>query len=235
MPGTVTGVLLFVILLAPGVSYSAVRRLTYPEREKSTFRETAGTVFVSAACLVVALLGFALLRAIWPSATTDVGELIRHPDRFFRQHYVEVFLWALGIILFASGVGALLAWRLPSPERAHFESAWHELFVVGWLNAYSDEPKAKMWKRLVSRQRRRPGPVFVGCELHDGSYISGVLNSFSTEVEETEDREISLVAPISYRPGGADEAQKLEVGTISVSARQLKFVAASYLPRGHVW
>lgn len=231
MPSTVAGVVIFGMLLAPGLCYSAARRLAYPERDKSPLRETAGTVFVSLLCLLASLALCGGVRTLWPHVTPDVGRFVQAPGGYFQGHYLEVALWAVGFVLLASLVAAALAWYTPSPQRPHFNSAWRELFVCGWFKAFEeDEPN---W---VSRHRSHDGPgtVFVGCELADGTHLSGVLNSYSTESDETSDREVTLVPPILYRPKGCDRALPLEhAGMVSVSARHIKFVTATYYPRDH--
>lgn len=41
MPTTLTGLLLFVVLLLPGISYVAIRERGTPRQARSAFRETA--------------------------------------------------------------------------------------------------------------------------------------------------------------------------------------------------
>ena len=69
-----------------------------------------------------------------------------------------------------------------------------------------------------------------GCELTDGTHIAGTLCTNSTSVEETADRDIALVAPITYRPDEATaEAVLDDVGIVIVNAERIKFLTITYV------
>jgi hypothetical protein len=70
---------------------------------------------------------------------------------------------------------------------------------------------------------------YVGCELKDGTYVAGQLYNFSPESDEIPDRELTMSAPITYRPSGSEESSTLEVSAIIVSAREIKLLTVTYL------
>jgi Family of unknown function (DUF6338) len=90
-----------------------------------------------------------------------------------------------------------------------FESAWYKLF-----HGHEDEI------------------VYCGCTLEDGTWVGGYLKSYSTEVQETADRELILVAPIRLRPAEMDTAVGFDPSAFVVSARRLMFLDVRYLEEG---
>jgi hypothetical protein len=67
-------------------------------------------------------------------------------------------------------------------------------------------------------ERYRDAKVYGGC----GSYLGGDLLTYNSDEDETEDREVALAAPITYRAAETDDPVELvDVGAVSVSARQI--------------
>ena len=127
--------------------------------------------------------------------------------------YAYLGWWALGLLALACAFGFVLGRWPPKfapvfAEDITFTSAWWDLF-----------------------ERYRDAKVYVGCELEDGSYLGGDLLTYNSDEDETENRELALAAPITFRASEADDDVELDdVGAVSVSARQIKFLTVSYLP-----
>lgn len=213
MPSSFTGLVLFVLLLAPGFAFAAQRERRAPRRQRSVFGETVLLGLTSFLCDAAAILIFGALRAIIPGHTPDVGRLVRDGQSYFEAQYAYLGWWTLGLLALACGFGFVLGRWPPrfAPVFADditFTSAWWDLF-----EQYPDST------------------VYVGCELEDGSYLGGELFTYNSDEDETEDRELALSAPITYRSAGTDDEVELEdVGAVSVSARRIKFMTVTYLP-----
>ena len=63
--------------------------------------------------------------------------------------------------------------------------------------------------------------------MEDGSWIGGYVRSFSTEVEETADRELLLTRP-TFRTKDASDTTRLR-GSVVVSARRILFLEIAFL------
>jgi hypothetical protein len=220
VPTTIVGLVILVVLLLPGMTYRVSRDAQDPTPGHSAFRETAAIVTVSALAHGVTLAGFAIARTWGPtSITPDIGQLLRPKSGYFGDHYARVFLWAAGLMLLSCALSALAgAWRpgalmkrLPSAQ-VDFRSAW--------------------WKQLRAGQPAGH-TIYLGCELDDGSYVSGELLSFATGTEETADRDLVLTGDLGYRPPGSNEPQEFNLGasTLIVSARRIKFITVNYAPK----
>ncbi|MGY6656463.1 DUF6338 family protein [Amycolatopsis sp. TRM77291] len=187
MPTTLTGVVLFVVLLLPGVAYVAIRERNFPDQKKSPFRESATVATVSVAANVFTILVVTVLAACFPGKVPDVGRLILDGSVYFRANLPMVLWWSLGAMMFAivssSTVAFIVAHRSPHPSAM---SSWWILF---------DELKGEN------------DDILVNCILDDGSRVEGSVLSFSTAADETQDRDLVLTSPISYAYEKEQESQ----------------------------
>jgi hypothetical protein len=213
VPSTFTGLVLFVVLLAPGFAYAAARDRRFPERTSSAFRESTRVVLASVAFDAISLTIFALMRSFSPSLTPDIGRLVRDGGGYLRMHYASVTAWSCALLALAAIVAVATATVAPRPDGTlHVESSWWLLFHT--------------YPRVNGATEIR-----VGCELVDGSYVAGKLQHFAFQAEETGDRELALGQPLDYRPDTGDvssrhlESQQL----VTISARQIKFMTVAYL------
>jgi uncharacterized protein DUF6338 len=230
VPTTVVGVLLFVLLLAPGFAYMLRRRRERPAAAVSSFQETVTLALVSLACDIIVLLAFALLRALLPNHTPDVGALIRGPEQYLEQHYAAVGFWLLSLLL----VACLLAVALASREvGAGATKLVRRLSWLSWLAPKPDSgPQSiSLWWKLF--EWYKDGPIHVGCELDDGSFVAGWLWSYNHNEPESPDRDLAVSAPITFRAAGSDTAVTLErVNVVAISARRIVSLHVSYVIDG---
>src|SRR5215472_17558394 len=139
MPTTLTGLLLFIVLLLPGFAYAVGRERYGPERHPSAFRETAAVVVTSVISEIAVLILFALARSFWPSVTPDVGKLVRGGSAYLRANYREFAIWGIGLLALAvvlayaasTPVGRKAAASVPFLfAKEQGGSAWWQLFRV---------------------------------------------------------------------------------------------------------
>jgi hypothetical protein len=221
MPTTLTGLLLFVVLLLPGFGYLVGKERTGTERRMSPFRETVSIVAASVTCELIAAVAFAALRALWPSGTPNVGELVRNGGAYLRGgngvpgHYAQVALWAVGLLVFsvALAYGATLPLVRGFVER-RFGPYPHVSTVSAW------------W--ILFRRWPRDRAVEIACTLDDGSQIRGMFGSFNIAEDDSPDRDLILRAPIRYRPPGDTEMHDYDVSAVCVAARNIVAMFVSY-------
>ncbi|MFF9914863.1 DUF6338 family protein [Streptomyces sp. NPDC013457] len=215
MPATFTSLLLFIILLAPGFTYAAVRDRHRPERTSTALRETSRVVLASVGFNAAALIFFACVRIVAPGQTPDVGRIVRDRDRYVHAHYAETLMWAAALLLLAVLFAVLVARFLPR-------------------RTFSVNPESSAWWVLFDMNARANGTewIRVGCELIDGSYLAGQVHHYSPNPEETGDRELALGPPFEYRPGPDGEQRDLtDTHRVVISARQIKFLGVTYFSR----
>ena len=99
VPTTLSGLLLFVVLLLPGFAYIVGRERHITGQQFSPFRETAVVVAASVSSELVVLVVFAIVRTLLPSLTPNVGALVRDRGGYLRGngaqagHYGQVAIW----------------------------------------------------------------------------------------------------------------------------------------------
>jgi Family of unknown function (DUF6338) len=207
MPTSLVGLVLFVVLLAPGMVYVRRRERQQAATPVSALRETTTIVLASVTCelLVAGLL--AVARVVWPAGTPDVGALVRDPASAVRAGYASLTLWAVGLVASASLV-ALVAAAVNLPAR--IGGLVRRMRWLAWLVVPPTEgitPSAVWWNLLYARYPA--ASVHVGCVLDDGSYVDGWLSEFDPSPVASPDRELVLATPIRYRPPGADAGYQL--------------------------
>jgi hypothetical protein len=221
VPSTLAGFVLFAIGLAPGLAFVLAQQRVAPHQTLSAFRETALVVCVSLAVDVVVLAAFAVMRAITPPGTPDVGRLVREPVTYLRASYLLVFWWSVALLAVAvalaawvgSGTARRIVSRLPGVSLAA-QSDPHESRSSAWWLLFREQAGVR---------------VHLGCTLVDGSFVSGWLLSYNMSADDVADRDISLAAPIHYRPPGASEANEVtRTSAVIVSARQLSVLFVSH-------
>jgi hypothetical protein len=194
VPSSLLGLALFVVLLAPGLAYVLRHEQVVPARAYSGFRESLRVIFVSVACLTVTALLLALLRGLFPAITPDVGDVIKDPSGSVRRHHAELAWWALASVLFATLLGAVVA----DPRVVGFLHATSKAKSVRWLTGATNTGirPVSAWYRVMHLFDDNQGPVMVGSQMDDGTYVEGRLFSFNAAAEDHQDRDILLSAPL---------------------------------------
>lgn len=220
MPGTITGLLVFIAMLIPGFIHYSWRRRLVPMSSDSPLLETAKLVTVSLITNVVAIGVFALGRVIWPEGLLDPQEFLLGPGAFFANNPGETLLTGVGILVIACGLALGIA-EQPGPLKQAAEwfaptildtSAWYEAFEE--LND-------------VDRDKY----VHAGCTLRDGGFLSGLLAWYSTDTDEGEARDLALAPPF-YRQAHGTEADMTGVSRVVLSARDIIAMEVSLVDEG---
>ena len=230
MPETLGGLALFAALLVPGFVYLERRESRQAGQQLTPLRETGQILFASLICDAVILALLALLRALAPGLTPDVGAFVRGDGNFWRTHYREPLVWGVP----ALGAACALAAMVAVPPR-----------FVGTLASALGSTESPLRQEIGRRQRPRivaesgwstaflahPDRVpCLGVTLQDDTYLFGRLFSWNPEIEETADRALVLAGPIVIRSPGGMATQALDADAVVISADQIRLVTVSYLP-----
>lgn len=216
MPTTLTGLLLFVVILLPGITYVAIRERKTPEQRRSAFRETAAVATVSIAANAAALTLFSLVHTLWPDATPEVDRAVQDMDVYFRDNYAEVTLWSVAILAAAiviAAVAAVVAGKVRNPHPAEMSS---------WWLLFDDWPR-----RMNKRMERKDIYARAACYLNDGSMVEGTVQDFNRLTDETPDRDLILVRPIK-RLGADGNPVNVKSHAASISARDIRTMLLYY-------
>jgi len=213
MPDTFLGLSILILLLVPGVVFVIQADNRRPNRDLSALRELVSVAAVGAVCDFTVLVLFGIFRTIFPKETPNVGDIARIGFSYARLHLVTEGWWIAGLLTSSCLLAFLLGIFWPgvagrvASGKISFDSSWWELF-----------------------HQNTGARIYVGCELQDDTYIAGFLWRYSTEPEETVDREIVLAAPVSHRSPGSTDASTLDnVAAVTIRASQMKYLTVTYM------
>lgn len=234
MPTTLGGLLIFVLLLVPGFIHYVQRRSQVPQRTLSPLVETANLATVSVVTNALAIAAFGLARIFLPDHSPDIGRFLIEGTGYAAPRLGYLLLWGGGLLAFSSALALALGSRPHGLRALSTRFAPAIVDVSAWYHVFEEGPVGDL--------------VYVGCDLQDGSYVGGLLDWYSTAVEETADRDLCLAEPLTFQPaGGEDEldperegpdepepeepqVQDLEgVSRVVVSAREVSRMYVSYL------
>jgi hypothetical protein len=212
VPTTFVGLIVFVSFLTPGFLHIAQRRVLAPQANRSALMEITTVVTVSLATNVLVVGAFGLLRLLVPTHTPDVGRLLAKGSDYWLENLPYVATWVLAILAGSCAIGVVLArWEVP---RRQITTVFAPVIVdsSAWCEVFTTEPGSY---------------VHAGLELTDGGYVSGRVAWFSTELEETGDRDIVLGPPLQLRTEVGVE--DLKVQRVIVAARNITRIDVAYI------
>jgi Family of unknown function (DUF6338) len=208
VPSTIDGLLLFLVFLVPGFLSYIQRRKRVDERRLSPLVELATFVTTSVVTTIVALGIFTLLRWVLPHHTPNSEQLFSGPHKYLLARPGYVVAWGLLLLAISSFLGFAIG---------RWGRAWITPIIVDM----------SAWNLLFTEQVPPDAKVFLGCDLEDGTYVSGYLAWFNTDPDEGEDRALVLATPITVRTGGTSAPSQFS--RLILSAREIKRLHVSYL------
>lgn len=165
------------------------------------------------------------LTAMPGSRLASPGALIEDIAARWADQRVSVLVTALCLLLVAC-LAALTLAALVNNSSGH---AWiKEHRPISFIFPAKGTRTESAW--WVVLQREHPDLYRrVTCYLSDGTRVRGWLHNFNPGAAETEDREVTLAAPIRIT-GGDGAHRHIKSGFITVSARQIQFLHVDYYP-----
>jgi hypothetical protein len=198
------------------------RRRRVPQRTLSPLVETATLLTTSIVTNLLAVGLFAVVRLLLRRHTPDVTQLLAKGSAYAIPRSGYLLVWA--VLLLAVSCVFALTWAaisggLGSPIADRL--AWLPGFltpvivdVSAWYHVFEEGPS--------------DCDVYVGCDLRDGTYIAGTLDWYSTEVDETADRDFVLAPPLLAKAGNAEDPVE-GFQRIVVSARDVVRLYVTFL------
>jgi hypothetical protein len=228
MPTTLTGLLLFVVLLLPGFAYLVGKERAGTERRASPFRETVAIISASVTSELFVLV---LLSPFW-SRALDVDELVSDPGGYWQERPGLLALWGLAILLASTGV-AYAATRpsIRNPSWGWLERKWVRRLRerLPWLQSeYPHSSSVSAWW-LMFETWKLDREIYVGCVLEDGSFVQGSLESFNNAADDVPHRELVLLPPIRYRQPNGRTISDLQCDALCISASRVVMMQVDYV------
>lgn len=212
MPNTLTGLLIFVVLLIPGILHYIQRRTLSDQPQVSALVEGATLTTISLVTNLLTIGIFASIRWLMPTHTPNISALFLEGMTYAAPRLGYLLSWATALLVISSSMAILWA-RRPGFLQKIPTFIPSLIDTSAWIYEFEAAPKDTR--------------VYVGCDLRDGSYIGGYLDWYNTNVEEVSDRDIALVAPITVLKN--NDQPKIDFGVVILSARDIAALYVSYV------
>ncbi|MHC6176770.1 DUF6338 family protein [Glutamicibacter sp. X7] len=217
MPTTITSVVIFAVLLLPGLAYvyEVERRKAVPKL--SSFRETSIVLTVSLVNFAFASLVTLLLSII----NTDFGDKV---DEFFRAPKTvllsepRAFLACLVFYLVASTCVTATAghYDLWGHIRRRATGPESILQVAGWTFALDYDLNATKYDASVV--------VRATVYLKDGSRVQGQVLGHTASVEDDQEASITIGVPLKMAKANGEFEPVTDLDKIVVHSNEISFV-----------
>lgn len=172
IPNTFGGLLAFLGLVAPGITFYLVLERRSPHQESSAFREISTVALASLVFTLAAVGCLLLLHSVAPAAVPDISNWIRQGNRYFADHPSTVLLGLALDVIVACAFGAGCAWLATRKSEADISN-------VG------------AWYRVLRQERPRGTRPWLHIRLDDETEFWGYLRHYTPD-DSADVREIVL-------------------------------------------
>ncbi|MFI6307574.1 DUF6338 family protein [Amycolatopsis thailandensis] len=211
VPSTVTSVLIFLLVVTPGIAVELQWQLTRPRRDESTFVEISRVLLAGVVLTATSAVLLAGLRLIVPGSVIDISELLRYGHKYVASNPGLMIRSVLGIPLLALalGVAAVDLFTSTRARRIAQTTLWHAVFAQA----------APMGAR-----------TFISLQLKDGTAVTGYQAGYSTDPDPAK-REILLAAPLTVRREHSGKKVELDNAwqRMVVAGSEISSFAVSYV------
>ncbi len=211
VPSTVAAVVVFLLLVTPGLVFELLWQRTRPRRDESTFVEVSRVVLTGVVFTGAAAVTLVVLEAAAAGSAVDVVALVKEGNRYVTAHPAQVLRTLVATVVLAVlyGVAAHTLLTPSSTRRIAHETAWHTAF---------------------SRMAAPGVRPYLSVQLKDGTTITGYSAAYSTEPDPAK-RDLLLSAPLAIRSPGDTDARQLDVSwqVMAVSGAEISTIAAAYV------
>lgn len=209
VPATATAVVVFVLLVTPGVVFELLWQRPRPRRDESTFVEVGrvlltGVVFSGLATAVVGVLSaFGAAANIFALVSDGPAYVTNNPGLVLGSLVTVVLLAICGAV------------------------ATHDLLTPSTMRRIAQET---VWHTAFSRMAEPGVRVYLSVQLKDGTTITGYKAGYSTEPDPAK-RDLLLTAPLTIRYAGEPTATDLDEDwqSMVLSGGEIRTIAASYV------
>lgn len=216
MPTEPLSVLVYVLLLLPGLVF-LVKTETYRASLKhSAFRETATVVILSSICVGFSLLLLCLWSFFDPIASDLLSDFVASPRNFVEQQLPTFVVVLLATLLVSCATAYLLAGEGMQERFRELLGAKNKIDVYSssWDTAF------RMHDNVL---------VDVGIQLKSGAWVSGNLFSFDPVLDGIPHRSLVLSGDVRYRhAAGLTPEEFVGYHVLTVDSEAIEYMAVGY-------
>ncbi len=213
MPTTLASLVIFVALLTPGLLNYIQRRKLSEQPQLSPLVEAGTLITVSLVTDLVTVGLFALVRWALPTHTPDISRLLANGASYTTPRLGYVILWGTCYVAVSSALAIFWVTQRSFLRKLRVPNIPDFADTTAWAMKFGDVPD--------------DARVYVGCDLHDGSYVGGLLDWYSTDLVEGPHRDLVLAEPLTVTKDGVKVEASFQ--RVILSARDIGVIYVSYL------
>ncbi|MBM7767346.1 DUF6338 family protein [Glutamicibacter nicotianae] len=217
MPTTFTAVVIFAVLLLPGLTYvyEVERRKVTPKL--SSFRETSLVLMVSMINFVVASVLVLIFAAMFPGIGEAVDLVLRSRESILLSNPRAALAWLVGYLIVATlvtGMSAYFNWW--GKIRTYITGREAIFQVAGW--AFAQNYKTDMTEYDANVLIR--ATVY----LKSGSSIRGQVLGHTSSTEDDQQASITLGRPLHISDSGGARKQIADLDKVVIHSNEISYV-----------
>lgn len=211
IPDTLSTVVAFILLVAPGMSFVLLRQKARPPFDQTALEEAVRILLWSLAFDAAAGLVLAALRSALGAPLLSFDELINQgPAAYWRDHY--------GLVLGTVGLGVVLALLLGAIVSRSLNHPGGRGWATRALRVVDRELRQErghrtentsVWRAMFTDWRPAGAITVVTIVKKDGTVLSGPIAGYSSGSDATE-RDVALRQPIRVARPGDHEQRALD-------------------------
>jgi hypothetical protein len=182
VPGSWLSVLLFLLLVAPGLLFDLLSEQRRAGFGESAFREVSRVVLGSLAFSGFAFAGLVILRTVHPAWLPDPKRLLEPGGSYARDQYRLL----LRTLVLQASLALAAAW------------GWH--MILSKLQGGATIRRVSSWTQVLKRDRPSGHDAYVRVRLDSGVVYFGLVADFSSDLE-VDGRELVLAQPMASKSG----------------------------------
>jgi len=211
VPSTIGALVIFLLLVTPGIAFELLWQRTRPRRDESVFVEISRVLLTGVLFSAAAAVTLAALAAVVPGAALDAVVLLRDGAEHLRQQAALALRTVAALVILALCYAVVVHDLLTAPPSRRITPG-------------------TLWHTALGRMAPAGVRVFLSVQLRDGTTITGYSAGYSTEPDPGK-RDLLLAAPLAIRRPGAARSSSLDTSwqVMVVSGADVSTIAAAYV------
>lgn len=222
MPTSFTAVLIYALLLVPGMAYVREFERKHPTGKQSAFRETSAVVIVSLIMVCAATFLILMVSLTKESIAKSVDRALFDLAGFATQQ-PRIALFYLLLYLISATLLAILAAR----------NGWWSILERNWSGDGEFVPEAGWGLALNRTPNNEPLSSeitkILSLQTKSGIVIRGQVSSFTPSVDENLERSIVLLAPIYKKEKNGKMTPMIHADKLVIHASEIEFFGIRFI------
>lgn len=215
-------VLIYAVLILPGLAYILQYERNYASGKVSVFRESVTVVAVSLLLLILGCLVLLGISFAFSEVGNQLDRALRSPSLYLTSHPRHVLIIVLSYVIIATFVAWFIVphkYFIRGMDFMNNKKSRLSQSASGWQYAFSIAPGGEAYPKGTAH--------FVTLALKDGSIISGQRIAHTASIDEDQEASILLGPPLTIQGKDLSSLNMQKVNCIVVHAKEVSFLSVT--------